>query len=55
MLSLLALFHRNFSSLITYMLVSFKRRALVSEPGYYILKANENTISRLLLRVYYDE
>ncbi len=55
LLMLAAVFGRNITSIIIFLTISIKRHSLVSEPGYYILKANDNAMSRLLLRRYYNE
>ncbi|MDA7455170.1 glycosyltransferase [Planktomarina temperata] len=54
-LMLMDIFGQKVSSLIVYILISIKCFSLVSEPGYYVLKANKNKFSRFLLKVYYNE
>lgn len=55
LLMLAAVCGRSITSIIIFLTISIKRHSLISEPGYYILKANNNAMSRLLLRRYYDE
>ena len=52
-LKIMDIFGQNVAAMIVYILISIRRFSLVSEPGYYLLKANKNVLSRCLLRWLY--
>jgi len=51
----IAFMGKTFAATLVFTMVSIHRGSLISEPGYYILKANKNFLSKLILRVFYSE
>jgi len=55
LLFFLSKINRDIVSFIIFAVISIKRLSLVSEPGYYLLKANKNILTRFILKYWYDE